>query len=655
MNIPGYAGRILYLDLENESSEVEPLNENWIKQYLGGWGINYRIAYDLVKPGGDPLSPENPIILGVGPFIGTLYPGSSKVMATCKMPMTASQDGKHFVATSTGGNNNFSVMLKAAGYDHVVIQGRAKKPIYILIDGDLVEFCDAGDLWGVKDVYETNDILIQRYEGAGAITIGKAGENEVRFAMAYVDRAWHLGKSGFGAVMGSKNLKAIVARGARGVSPANPGRFMKLVNSVLARINSNPTVKDIRRIGFHALWELVWQHNFYQSLNWTKKEFGKYWGINSVEKTHTKSIACSACLIGCKTFSEVKEGPYRGQKLETSHYVLPATVADRFDSIKDLGGPIKFCQLANIYGMDTNNLVSIIDWVTRLYREKAITKKQTDGMDLPRTMDTYFMLLDKIANRDGKLGNAMADGWFALSKLVGKDATKDYIYGNQIAKGNECIYPARASKLDAMRITMLMTNPRGGQSPQGHSAVAVPLRPVKAIKKDLSTIGLPKEEFERLFSDDDFNLALTTRHVEDAYGVYNALSVCTVYATFGWTNVTVLAEAYSALTGIEISPEELKKKGERILNLYKLLNVREGFTRKDDRPPEAVFTPLETPEGTQRLEDYYHKKPYSMEDCEKLLDEFYESRGWDLEKGVPTLEKLKDLDLDKFADALSFV
>jgi aldehyde:ferredoxin oxidoreductase len=200
-----------------------------------------------------------------------------------------------------------------------------------------------------------------------------------------------------------------------------------------------------------------------------------------------------------------------------------------------------------------------------------------------------------------------------------------------------------------------MTNPRGGQSPQGHSIIAVPLRPLKAIKRDLSNAGLSDEEFERIFSEDDFDHALLTRHIEDAYGVYNALGVCSVYATFGWTNVKVLAEGYSALTGIETSPDELKKNGERIMNLYKLLNVREGFTRKDDRPPEAVFTPIETPEGTQRLEDYYRKKSYSMEDCEKLLDEYYESRGWDLEKGVPTEEKLKDLDLEKFSDALSFV
>ena len=156
--------------------------------------------------------PENPIILGVGPLVGTLYPGANKVMTTCKMPMTASNDGKHFIGTSVSGNNLFALMFKNAGYDHIVISGRAEKPVYLKISDDEVQLCDAEDLWGKNDVYETADILDRRHEGFGKMVIGKAGENRVRFAMAFVDRFWHAGKSGFGAVMGSKNLKAIIVK-----------------------------------------------------------------------------------------------------------------------------------------------------------------------------------------------------------------------------------------------------------------------------------------------------------------------------------------------------------------------------------------------------------------------------------------------------------
>jgi len=652
MLIKGYSGRILYIDLGSQSIVVKPLNENWVKDYLGGWGINFRLAYDLIKPGDDPFSPDSPMILGVGPLVGTLYPGSGKIMATAKMPMTASKDGKHFVANSTGGSSRFSIMLKAAGYDHVVIQGRADRPIYLMIDNDKVSFHDAADLWGKKDPYETADILTNKHEGAGVITIGKAGENKVRFAMSFVDKNWHLGKSGFGAIMGSKNLKAIVVRGSKGVMPADPERFMKVVNRLREVASNNKTVEGIRRIGYQYLWFPIWVHNYYQSLIWTKEEWSKYYGIEAVEKAYDIGNACSSCVIACKSICSAKEGEYKGEILDTAHYLIVGIVGDRFQ-LKDTGAPIKFAQKCNLYGMDIFNVLSMVDWITRLYDQKEIQKEQTDGMDLSRKMDTYLLLLDKIGNREGKLGNAMADGWFALSELVGKDATKEYIYGHAIAKGNESIYPPRAAKLDPMRITMMMTNPRGGSSPQGHSRTVVPLMPLKVVKADAAKTGISEEELEAIFSEDNFDHARLTRHIEDAYGTYNALGVCSVYATFGWTNVKVLAEAYSALTGIEVTPEKMKKKGERIMNLYKILNVREGFTRKEDRPPESVFTPVQTPEGEQSLQNYYRKKTYSMEDCERLLDDYYKYRGWDIKTGVPTKEKLEELGLEDFSKVVA--
>ncbi|MFH1481889.1 MAG: aldehyde ferredoxin oxidoreductase C-terminal domain-containing protein [Pseudomonadota bacterium] len=651
MDIPGYMGKILFVDLGTGATEVKPLKEAWAKDYLGGWGINYRLAYDLIKPNVDPFSPENPIILGEGPFVGTLYPGASKMMATTKMPMTASKDGKHAIATSTSGSHRFTLMFKYTGYDHMVIQGRSEKPVYLKIDDDAVELIDAGDLWGQKDVYETAEILLDRHEGFGVISIGKAGENRVRYAMAYVDKSWHLGKSGFGAIMGAKNLKAIVVRGSKGVKIADPDRFMAVVNPLLALARNNPAAAEIRKVGFHSSWDLIWVHNYYQSEKWKKAEWTKYYGIETVPNVLKDHKACCACPMGCKTDFLVKSGPYAGQEASATHYLTAAVAGSRLE-IEDPGAAIKFMDKTNLYGMCAFNALSMVDWITRCFQDGVITKEQTEGVNLSRDVDTYLLLLDWVADRKGALGNAMADGWFALSEFVGKDATKDYIQAHAIAKGQESIYPPRAAKLDPMRITMIMTNPRGGQSPQGHSATTAPLRPVKAVKRDAVNTGMSEEDLGKTFSEDNFDHARLTRHIEDAYGVYNALGVCSVYATFGWTNIKVLAEAYSALTGIETSPEELKKKGERIMNLYKILNVREGFTRKEDSPPEAIFTPIQTPEGEQRLEDYYRKKAYTKEDCERLLDTYYEDRGWDVKTGIPTREKLKDLGLEEFAEAI---
>ena len=647
MSIPGYGGKLLFIDLETGSIEEKRLNELWAEEYLGGWGINYRIAFDLIQPGIDPFSPRNPIILGVGPLVGTLYPGANKLTATSKMPMTASKDGKHFVATSTTGSDRFALMLKNAGYDHVVIQGRSKNPVYIKIDDGSVEICDAGDLWGTKNVYEATDILRRRHEGYGVMAIGKSGENKVRFAMAFVDKSWHLGKSGFGAIMGSKNLKALIVKGAKGVSPAKPDLFMKVINDVRGRIEAIPIAQDIRKIGFHASWDLIWVHNLYQSEEWTKAEWSQYYGIPVILKLLKRVKACSTCSIGCKGELLVKTGKFAGQKLDATHFAFAAVVGSRLQ-LKEPGAALKFCDLCNSYGMCATNAMAMVDWVTRLYQDKMLTKKELANEDLSRNIDSYVSLLDKIARREG-IGNIMADGWFALSEFAGKDASKDYHMSHGIAKGQESLYPSRSAKLDPMRITMLMTNPRGGHSPQGHSATTAPLRPLKSIKRDAANTGMAEEDIDKTFSDDTFNHAYLTRHIEDAYGVYNAMGVCTVYATMGVTNVKTLSEAYSALTGIQTTPQDLKRKGERIMNLYKILNVREGFTRKDDSPPEAIFTPMKTAEGEEALTDYYRQKIYSREDCERLLDAYYDSRGWDVKTGIPTKEKLQQLDLDEFS------
>lgn len=650
MNIPGYAGRILYIDLGDRKIAVKPLEETWVKDYIGGWGINYRLAYDLIKAGSDPFSPENPLILGLGPLVGTLYPGANKLMATCKMPMTASREGRHFVATSTAGSMRFGLMLKNAGYDHVVIQGRSETPVYLKIDDDEIEICDARELWGKRDIYQTSDELCERNEGFGTITIGAAGENKVRFALAIVDKTSHLGKSGLGAVMGSKNLKAIIARGSRGVKVADPERFHREVERVRNMPENNPVAKANREIGLHASWELIWVKNYHQSEEWSKKEWSRHYGMDSLPDVFKDIKACTSCPVGCRAHHLVKKGPYIGTETYTTHYIYAGLVGARF-TIEDPGTAIKFVDACNRAGMCILNSMSMVDWVTRLYREGAITEKETGGIKLARDIESYLLLLDKIIHREG-IGNSMADGWFSLSNLVGRDASRDYLQQHGIVKGQESIYPPRAAKMDPMRITMAMTNPRGGHSPQGHSATAAPERPLRIIKRDAANTGISKEDLDKIFTEEDFDHARLTRHIEDAYSVYNCLSTCSVWATYGYTNVKTLAAVYSALTGIEISPEKLKEKGEKIINLYKLLNVREGFDRKDDIPPEVLFKPIQTPDGEQRLTDYYRRKAYRREDLEKLLDDYYEDRGWDIKTGIPTKEKLNTLSLKEFAKEL---
>lgn len=650
MKIPGYAGKILYIDLKNKSVKTKSINKSWIKEYIGGWGINARLAFDLIKPGSDPFSADNPIIFGIGPMVGTLYPGSSKIMATTKMPMPASPDGCYSVATSTAGCFKFNVMLKSCGYDHLVITGKAKTSTYLMIRDSEIEFYDAQDLWGKFDTYQTSDILSDRHPGCGTLTIGSAGENKVRYAMAIVDKTAHLGRSGFGAVMGSKNLKAIVAKGSSSLAVADPDRFMKVVDRVRMKAKNNPISKAYQDIGLAASWDLIWVKNYYQSESWSKEEWTKYYGTETVEGVLHGVKACVSCPVGCKSHHIVRKGKYAGTETYTTHYLYAALVGAKFE-IKDPETSLKFVDMCNRNGMCVINAMSMIDWVTRLYADNEISNIISGGINLSRNVENYLDLIKAIVKREG-IGNVMADGWYALSRFLGKDATLNYHQQHGISKGQESIYPPRASKMDPMRITAVMTNPRGGHTPHGHSATAAPERPLKAIKKDAENTGMSENELNETFSENDFDHARLTRHIEDAFAVYNSLSVCSVWATFGFTNVVTLAEAYSALTGVEITPRELKEKGEKIVNFYKLLNVREGFDRKNDIPPKALLKPIKTPDGNQHLMDYYRTKNYSENDLDKILDDYYADRGWEIERGIPTIKKLRSLKLDEFQSAL---
>ena len=231
MEYYGFAGKILYVDSTTRRIRKKPLDIELARRFLGGGGINLRLAYDLLAPGTDPLSPENPLIIGASPLIGTLTPSASKVTLTAKRPTYASaiEENKHAVTMGKGGTSKFGYMLKNAGYDHVVITGRAEGPVFLRIANDDVDICDATDLWGKMDAYETTEELIRRYGRCGVYAIGRAGENLVRFSTGMVDGKGSLGKSGGAAVLGSKNLKAIIVYGDKGIKVSDSKRLLECI------------------------------------------------------------------------------------------------------------------------------------------------------------------------------------------------------------------------------------------------------------------------------------------------------------------------------------------------------------------------------------------------------------------------------------------
>lgn len=648
MEYYGYAGNILYVDLNTGQIKKEPLDIDMARKYLGGAGVNYKLAYDLIKPETDPLSPDNPIIVGVGPLAGTLVPSASKLQVTVKFPLPASEDNRYVVATATSGTDKFATMMKNAGYDHIVITGKAKSPVYLKIIDDDVELCDASDLWSKKDIIETTDELITRHGNCGVFAIGEAGENLVKMSMPFCDYRRHLGRHGLGAIMGSKNLKAVAVQGTKGIKVKDIKRFMRSINSLHERCARLPLLQNYHKLGINAAWYSFLLPNMNPG-NWSVTKWDGLYGNDVVwNKIYKTPHGCSGCFVGCKSAGELPDGKYKGMFFQGTHFYAVSVVGERLD-ITDYREATKLQDIWNRTGIDWMTNSEMIDWLTRLYEEGKITEKETGGLALHRNFETYVDLIDKTSKKEG-IGAAMAEGWFALSKRVGRDAIVDYVQGNGIAKGISCIYPARAAKLDPMRFTMGISNPRGGQSQQGHSYTVLPLMPLAGMERDTKVhIGAPDDAMKRIFTPAAyygmFNPARLARHTEDQYALFGCMSTCTTWASFMFLPIGFLAECYSAITGYETKPEELKRGSERVYNLYKLLNVRQGFSRKDDTPPPVWFKPVPAPDLPHVLTDYYRVRRLTPEDVEKLKDDYYDERGWSKEEGIPTTEKLAELGL----------
>jgi aldehyde:ferredoxin oxidoreductase len=621
-----YAGNILRVDLTNSEIVTEELDLELVHKFIGGWGVNNRLFYDIQRPKIDPFSTDSPIIIGTGALVGTLTPGASKIMATYRSPIFT-KDGKHFIDNTVSGSNRFGIMLKNAGYDHVIMTGRAEDPVYLKIFDDGVEICDAGNLWRKLDVYQTMDYMMDKYEGCGVISIGQAGENLVRYAMSIVDYCGSFGKFGFGAVLGSKKLKAIVVRGRKGIKIANSKVYMKLVDDIHKDIESLKILEPFRTLGIMSGW--VFQGPLANEGYWGFRKLSKLYGPQKwLEiKKRRRNSACSGCRLACRVDYEIRDGEFKGLTSFTGSYFMPARIGQRLE-IEDHRKAVKLLDFCNRAGVCCLTTSGIVNWVTKLYKDGVLTKEGTNGLELKRDFETYMELFDDIVHREG-FGNLLADGWYSISEKINSDPD-EFVEGTGLIKGADCIQDIRFTTLDPQRFAYF-TNPRphhGGVQ----SAVTLPKMSIDVLKEDVRNMGVSDDEFDRIFTKTayygEFNVGRYAKHCEDVMAVHNGVGTCIVYAIppFLILNVRKIAPIYSTATGIEISAEELKKRGERAFNLFKMINAREGFSREDDTCSRIWLTPGETPDGRKTIMDYYQKREISKNDIDMLLNDYYDER-----------------------------
>lgn len=658
MEYYGYAGKILYVNLSSGEVRKEPLDLEMAQKFIGGWGINYHLLYKELKPNVHPLSPENPIIIGIGPLMGTPVPAASKVVATMKFPAPASKTQERYVvATAVGGNRRFGPMLKNAGYDHVVITGRAKKPSYLKIIDDDVEICDASDLWGKKNIYEITDILSYRHKGrttiAGVWAIGKAGQNQLMGATGFLDKASGLGRWGGGAALGSKNLTAVVTHGSKGVKVADPIRFMALVEAKRQEIKNHPA------------WRTQFPMAVSGAVGATADE---NYPATARDDTTLFYTGCISCVDPCRIAHKIEGGMFDGDVLQTGHWMTIVDYGRRL-RITDYRQAIKLIDLINQAGLDHQGAVRMLYWVTRLYERGVITDKDTGGLVLKRgDFDSYIKLLEKYVNRQD-IGDAMAEGWYKLSERVGVDAELDFRDGAVIVRGVDPIPDPRFQKFSPCFGMAMLTRPRAQHLHQDtyfpagedvHKDTYWPeyKRTLADLRRDAKRLEASEEEINRIFTKDDFNVGRMEKIAEDGHGIWNALGICDSGAHWDWDaprNISQLADFYSAATGFQITPKELRRKGEMVWTMERLLNVREGWTRQIEEIPEAWIHQMETPihlrTGDRYFTDWLNRRVFK-EDIERWLDDYYDEREWDIKLGIPTVDKLRSLGLDEFIEVV---
>ncbi len=638
--IGGYAGYVVYIDLTKEKIWRKKIETDLAYKFIGGPGIGLKILQEMLKPGIDPHSPDNVMVFGTGPLVGTTIPGGSKCYLVTKFASPANQEKtKYFISSSMFGSNRFGVMLKNAGYDHLVVKGKAKKPSYIKITDQDVEICDATDLWG-KEIYEVGKILRTRHRGngpCGTWVIGKAGENMVRPSLGFTDD-WHNAGRFAASVAGSKNLKAIATFGSKGISIANVKKYKALLEKKKKEILTHPKFDIYRPMPAGKQGEIL-------------------------NETLVGVRGCSGGMnCACKTIHALKSGNYKGTWFGGSFRTAAfrAQYRLKLDNYQD---GFRLIEIMNKHGLCRITAMNMMWFLVNLTERGILTQHDTDGIKLKTgDIETYLTLVDKMINREG-IGENMAEGWHSLCNRVGINAAEDWEAGYPITKGVDVIVDSRAWPSLAVPSTgfcpaMGLAAVFNAKTKHSHSHTYWPKEELSLddIKADVERMGVNKEELEGIFTEDNFNSGKLEVYDGDAEFAYNALGICDTsfhhlydpMRDMGW-----LSEMYGAVTGMKIEPRELLRAGERNWNLEKMLNIQEGFCREDDVIPyhymENTKTPLQAVEGNRYLCDWTGKR-LTEDDLNKMVMDYYDERGWNAETGFPKESKLSELGLNHLFD-----
>jgi len=609
----GFHKKLLRVDLTNRKVEVEDLDEGVLKKFVGGAGMGAKLLYEETGRETEPLSPENILIAFTGPYTGTGVPTSGRHHVMARSPLTG-------VIGESNVGGSWGVHFKKAGFDGIAVKGKAESPVYLWIHNGTVEIRDARPIWG-KDSYQSAAWLKEEtLKRATAAVIGPAGERMGRIAsiphIGHIVRA--AGRTGLGAVMGSKNLKAMVAFGDGRVPVARPDELKAGIKDVSPKVREG-TASLVKYGTTGGLLNYEKLGNF-PAKNWKQGRWPegaeKLTGATMIDTIFAGSKACLDCPIGCAKHIKVTEGPYAPLDCESAEYETLGTMGG-LCLIDDLVAISKANELCNRYGMDTISTGGVIAFAMEAYEKGIITREDTDGIEL---VWGNAKALVEIVNKMGKgegIGKLMTGGSRHMAEVLGQNASEFAIH----VKGLEpSAHDPRRFHSQALSYT---TAARGACH---NASMSHPYE--LAFKIPEIGISEPQDPYQ-IEGKAEF-----TAKLQNFNCIMDALIICH-FSQFA-VGITNYVDWVNMVTGWGIDIPEYMKTGERIFNLKRMCNVRFGVSRKDDRLPYRFETLNRVGEGLTN----------QLPPIGKLLGDYYEYRGWS-EEGIPTPEKLKELGLDE--------
>ena len=614
----GFAGKILTVDLSREEIKTEVLPGEQAEDYIGGLGLCLKLAHDTLPQGVAPLDKENVIVFGAGPLVGTNLPATSRVFAVTKMPTS------HTIGWAGSGGVNFGCQLKNAGFDHIIIKGKSERPVYLSIEDNTVEIRDAGSLWG-KNIGDTcSTIWEENDHPTGIICIGQAGENLVNFSMAFIEGTATLGRGGLGAVMGSKNLKAVVAKGSQGIPVADKKRYNSISRTFLQKIKDYPYLKEWQEQGMIKSFPEI--------------------TMDLYDKIKIRRKACVSCPVGCKDVVQIKDGPYEGLVSRTSSVINLFTPV--FYGFKDYRESMKLVVDLDQYGMDAFEFFGLMTFAKSLSDAGIIPKNRLVTEVSMGSLESMEQWAEAIALRQG-LGDVFANGFDAVIEEFGERAKS---LSPALVKGmHPYAGPGSALPWDlfgSMELGQIL-DPRGPHVGSGGSPTYFAKRPMEVFPKHFKRMGIPEEAFARILSgvgtengQPDLKVGRLLKYSHSWFSTLGSLGICARAQINRFYNAELCADLYESVTGIKTSLPDLRRRVERVWTLYRMLNLREGFSREEN---ESVPTRWFKENG---FKDYVSEQPLTKDQIEGMIGDYYEEWGWDRTSGIPTYEVLQKLGLD---------